>query len=134
MGASDRQQYLLGTDRWRALGTFVHRWYARPLSEDDGHTPLEIESAARRLGTPLPVALAEWFELVGRRLQYVQDAPRLLHIVSIENGMMRVWTENQGVWAIVTPVESGDDPLCEVDEHEFVSPDAVEILQPSNLS
>jgi len=48
--------------------------------------------------------------------------------------MMRVWTENQGVWAIVTPVESGDDPLCEVDEHEFVSPDAVEILQPSNLS
>lgn len=124
MGLTERRRQLLDTDRWRALGPFVERWYAQPLSDGDGHTPLEIEQVARRLGARLPAALTEWYELVGRRLGDVHDSPTLLDEISLEDGCMRVWSENQGVWSIVTQVDAGDDPLCRVDDKSFVSPDA----------
>lgn len=106
---------MLDTDRWSALGAFLERWYAQPLSDLDGHTPLELEEVARRLGVRLPSALAEWYELVGRRLRDVQDSSALLGELSLEDASVRVWTENQGVWSIHAPVEAGDDPVCRVD-------------------
>ncbi len=123
MGLTDRRRQLLDTDRWRALGAFIERWYAQPLSDADGHTPLEIEQVARRLGARLPDALTEWYELVGRRVRDVQDSPTLLDELTIEGGSVRVWTENQGVWSIHSPVDAGDDPVCRVDGDFSTSPD-----------
>lgn len=77
-----------------------------------------------RFRTPIPRALVEWFELVGRRLRAVQDSPLRLDELTIEGGVMRVWIENQGVWSIVAPVEAGDDPLCRADGEPTSSPDA----------
>jgi hypothetical protein len=90
----------------------VDRWYFNPLSDTDGHAPLEIEQVARQLGVSLPAALSEWFELVGQRLRFVQDSPRLLRELSVEDDRLRVWTENQGVWSIFAPLDAGDDPVC----------------------
>lgn len=92
----------------------MDRWYAQPLSDADGHTPLEIEQVARRIGKRLPDALSEWYELVGRRMREVQDSPRPLGKLTIENRGLCVWNENQGVWSIVAPVDAGDDPVCHV--------------------
>src|SRR5262245_16629882 len=123
MGLTDRSRQLLVTDRWRALGIFMDRWYAQPPSDADGHTPFEIEQAAGRLGERLPVALTEWYELVGRRLRDVQDSPRRLGELTIEKGGLRVWSENQGVWSIIAPVDAGDDPVCRVEGDFTSSPD-----------
>src|SRR4051812_15364930 len=95
MALTDRRRLLLDTDRWRALGAFIERWYAQPLSDADGHTPLEIEQVARPLGGRLPAAFTEWHELLGRRLRHVQDSPTLLGELTIDGGSVRVWTENQ---------------------------------------
>lgn len=124
MALSQRRRQLLTTDRWRALGAFVERWYADPLSDGDGNTQQEIEQTATRLETTLPAALTEWYELVGRRLHDVQDSPHRLADLSIKEGWLRVWTENQGNWSIVTSVDDGDDPHCLVDDDSFASPDA----------
>jgi len=124
MALSQRRRQLLDTDRWRPLGAFVERWYANPLSDSDGNTQQEIELTATRLASTVPPALAEWYELVGRRLRSVQDSPRLLSDLSIKDGCVRVWIENQGVWSILTRVDDGDDPRCFVDDNSFVSPDA----------
>ena len=119
-----RRQRLLDTDRWRPLGVFVERWYARPLCDDDGHSPAEIEQVARQLGQRLPAALSEWFELVGKRLRSTQDSPRKLHELAIEDDVVPVWDENQGVWRIEAALDAGDDPRCEVNDASFASPAA----------
>jgi hypothetical protein len=124
MSLTERRRRLLDTGRWRALGPFVERWYAEPLCDADGYTRLEIEQVARRCGVRLPVALTEWYELVGKRLRDVQDSPTLLDEISIEHDEICIWSENQGVWSIVTRVDAGDDPLCRVDDKSFASPDA----------
>src|SRR5688572_3342871 len=123
MGLTDRRRQLLDTDRWRALGAFIERWYAQPLSDADGNTPLEIEQVATRLGVRLPTALTEWYELVGGRLRDVQDSPTLLGKLTIEDGSVRVWTENQGVWSIHAPLDAGDDPVCRLEGDFSTSPD-----------
>jgi hypothetical protein len=97
MSLTDRRQHLLSTDRWRGLATFVERWYARPLSDADGHSPLEIEQVSRRVAVRLPTVLGEWFELVGRRLHDVQDLPIRLDDLEAIDGEVRIWSENQGV-------------------------------------
>jgi hypothetical protein len=99
----------------------MDRWYAQPPSDADGHTPLEIEEASRRLGR-LPAALTEWYELVGRRLRDIQDSPRPLGKLTIGNGGLRVWDESQRVWYIIAPVDAGDDPVCHVDGDFTSSP------------
>lgn len=123
MALSDRRRALLDSARWRALEVFAARWYARPLSDEDGHTPLEIEEAERRLGTRLPAALAEWFELVGRRLRLVQDHPVPLGALEVENDAVRIWSENQGVWSVHVPLD-GDDPITFATDDANSSPDA----------
>jgi hypothetical protein len=115
MNITDRRQHLLSTDRWRGLAAFVQRWYARPLSDADGHSPLEIEQVSRRLAVRFPTVVGEWFELVGRRLHDVQDLPIRLDDLEAIDGEVRIWSENQGVWSIFVPLDAGDDPICLVD-------------------
>jgi hypothetical protein len=124
MTTADRASRLLATDRWRPLDRFVERWYASPIGPGDGHSSLELEQATARAGATLPAALTEWFELVGRRLRSAQDSPLRLDQLAVVDGAIDVWTENQGVWAIITPVDAGDDPICRVNDATFASPDA----------
>src|SRR5262245_60831698 len=63
MGLTSRRRQLLDTDRSRALGPSVERWYAQRLSDADGHTPLEIELVTRQRGARRPAVLTEWYEL-----------------------------------------------------------------------
>ena len=122
MGLTERREQLLATDRWRDLRAFVERWYAHPLSDGDGFPPLEIERVAQRLGVRLPATLTEWYELVGRRLRDIQDSPTQLDELQVEQGMLRVWTENQGVWSIMTFLDDGDDPHCLLDDKSYDFP------------
>ncbi|MEI2730873.1 MAG: hypothetical protein V9G08_02490 [Dermatophilaceae bacterium] len=126
-GPSDRQAELLATDRWAWLGPFVERWYADPLTAGDGSPPEGLAVAETRLGAPLPAALAEWFELVGRRLEPVQDSPATPLSLTEIDGRPVVWAENQWVWAIVADPasEDGDDPRCTLaDNDDWTAPDA----------
>lgn len=116
MPPSERQRALLATTRWAWLAAFLDRWFADPLDAADGSTPDEIRGAAARAGIDrLPTGLVEWFELVGRRLEPVQDAPATPETLRSLAGAAVVWTENQGVWSILagaTDAEPGvlDDP------------------------
>jgi hypothetical protein len=122
MALTERRRQLLQTDRWRPLAAFVERWYAHPLSDTDGNTPIEIAVRTARLGCQLPASLIEWFELVGQRLRDVQDLPCRLADLRIEGGSrVPIWMENQGVWSISAPLDAGDDPPCRV-EGEFNAP------------
>ncbi|MBP6840256.1 MAG: hypothetical protein KA190_23355 [Kofleriaceae bacterium] len=123
MALSPRQRQLLEGDRWRALGSFITRWYAQPLASADGDSATDVALAEARLGRRLPEALAEWYELVGRRLRPCQDSPRLLAELSVTDGALSVWTENQGVWQVTCPL-GGDDPRCDVDDDTYIRPDA----------
>ena len=69
---TDQQRNLLGTLRWGWLREFVEVWYAEPLTAEDGSTAEQLTTAEERVG-PLPVALREWFTLVGARLRSTQD-------------------------------------------------------------
>ncbi len=71
----------------------------------------------------LPVALAEWYELVGRRLRFVQDHPCPLDAVEVVNGSIAIWWENQGVWEVRSPAD-GDDPIAFARKDASSSPDA----------
>jgi hypothetical protein len=93
---SPRQRNLLETPRWQWLGPFIDRWFADPLRSGDGCAPEEIRAAAERISVELPIALVEWFELVGRRLEETQDAPATPSRLHAVRGRPVVWTENQG--------------------------------------
>ncbi|MBW4718756.1 hypothetical protein [Saccharothrix obliqua] len=118
MIASDAQRALLTTERWSWLGDVVDRWYAEPLTAADGSTPDEVAAAADRAGGGLPVGVAEWFTLVGRRLRAVQDAASTPGTVRRAGGGVVVWEENQGVWALIARA----DGVCVLDEEDFPFP------------
>lgn len=67
---------LRASPRWRRLTGFVRKWYSSPLEDEDGNTPEEIEEAERRLEVEFPVAVREWFRLIGWRLQAAGMRPR----------------------------------------------------------
>lgn len=120
MTISDTQRALLASDRWSWLGGFVDRWYAAPLTAADGCTPEDITAAAQRVGTDLPTGVAEWFALVGHRLEAVQDAPATLDTLAADAGGVVVWVENQEVWTLVARA----DGMCTLgeDEEDFQFP------------
>lgn len=116
--------------RWEPLTSFVARWFKRPLGDTDGCSADELAATERRLGVRLPAALAEWFLLVDRRLQSVQDSPLRLDKVKIDDeGLLPVWWENQGVWSLrVRSDAPEDDPPIEADEEFPISGRLVETL------
>jgi uncharacterized protein (TIGR02996 family) len=50
--------------RWRLMREFIETWYWKP--EDPGNSQEEIEDTEERLGFALPVAMREWYALVGK--------------------------------------------------------------------
>ncbi|MBB5785522.1 hypothetical protein [Jiangella mangrovi] len=114
MSLSDRQRELLTLDRWRWLGDVVGTWYEGPLTAEDGSTPDDLAMVENEIGRPLPVELAEWFALVGNRLEDVQDSPGRPGRLYLDDDGICVWVENQGVWSIV----AGQDGLCRSTEEE----------------
>jgi hypothetical protein len=104
---------LIQDPRWAALAAFVRRWYAEPLGAV-GVTEADLARAEARLGCELPLALREWFLLVGHRLHFCgQDVPTRLEelagetaageewrakVVAPSDGRIVVWRENQGCW------------------------------------
>ncbi|MEU5696862.1 hypothetical protein [Actinosynnema sp. NPDC020468] len=115
MTVSAAQRELLDTDRWAWLRDVVDRWYAEPLTAADGSPPADLEAAAARVGGALPVGLAEWFTLVGRRLRAVQDCPATPGAVRRDGAGVVVWTENQDVWSLVVRA----DGVCVVEDFPF---------------
>lgn len=73
-------------DRWSLLTDFVAEWH-RPLQEGDGYAPKELDAAEQRLGSKLPLALREWYQLAGKREDLFAIDPygfTLPHELSIE--------------------------------------------------
>jgi hypothetical protein len=99
----------------RQLASFVAGWY-QPLTERDGYEADELDSAERRLGVRMPLALREWYALAGKRpdIWSQQDhllAPSELQIV--DNALV-FCVENQAVvrWAIeLSELENADPPI-----------------------
>jgi hypothetical protein len=110
---------LVESPRWRALVAFVAQWYAEPLRPEHGNTPEEIRLAETLLGTTLPAVLQEWYTLVGRRLDSIQDHARSLEeLEPPSGGLIDVCIENQGVWKLSVPVQP-DDPDVVIDDPSF---------------
>ncbi|RRD50371.1 SMI1/KNR4 family protein [Buchananella hordeovulneris] len=109
MTTSARQDELLLSPRWRPLRRALD-WHAEPLMAEHGCTPDEITALQTRLGCPLPGVLREWLELVGHRLQEVQDIPGRPDTIVRDGDNVLVWTENQDVWRLWSP--PGEDPVC----------------------
>ena len=130
MSLSAVQATLLNTDRWRWLSGILDRWYAVPLSAEDGATPAEIAEAVaamrrhpQRDDQPawdggLPDVLTEWFQLVGHRLHSVQDSPATLSQLWGDAGGIAVWWENQGCWSLLVD-QAGS---CSIDDDYFEFP------------
>lgn len=96
------------TDDWSALIEFASKWFVEPLER----APLDasaLEAAHARCG-PLPSLLCEWFELVGDRLQPVQDSPvplQELRPAEDDASWLPLWWENQGVWSVDADLRGG---------------------------
>jgi hypothetical protein len=123
VSTSERQRDLLSLERWSWLGGFVGIWYADPLTAEDGSTPDDLAAVEHEVGRRLPVELAEWFTLVGNRLEDVQDSPARPDQTWLVDDRVCVWNENQGVWSIV----AGQDGLCSSTEEEHFPIDPVPV-------
>lgn len=93
-------EQILATGRWDQLADFVATWYAEPL----GASLLpwgELIRAEARLGRQLPVALREWYLLVGHRLTgVIQDWVLGLDQLKLDSDRLPIWRENQGCWSL----------------------------------
>jgi hypothetical protein len=112
-------ELLWASPRWRRLEGLVRKWYARPLGPRDGESLNAIRAAERRLGITLPAALREWYRLVGRRLEHVQDHPIKLGDLKIDGDVLVVYGENQYVvtWGFKLTDLPHDDPPGYVADH-----------------
>jgi hypothetical protein len=98
-------------DRFGVLQQLVNYWHG-PIRPEDGMSDAEIGSV------PLPLPLRWWYRWAGKRTE-VMSGQNFLHVprdyqnkyrmVSITNGRLRFYSENQGVyqWSTLT---HGDDP------------------------
>jgi len=110
------------TERWDILSDFIAEWY-HPVRPGDGYTRAEMQQCAARLGTPLPVALCEWYEMAGRRDDIWSEQDRLLSPEELycEDGVLHFCIENQGVtrWGVRTDDLSQEDaPVVVQNERE----------------
>ena len=58
----------INLDCWRDCIAFFEEWH-EPLLPEHGNMPEEITAAKARLGMTLPVAVREWFGLIGQMAQ-----------------------------------------------------------------
>ncbi|MFJ1884260.1 MULTISPECIES: SMI1/KNR4 family protein [unclassified Streptomyces] len=103
---------------WRFVRAFARDWSRRPLTEADGYAPADLDAAQARLGLPLPAALRDAYQLLGRRpdLTDNQDsllAPKDLYL-DADRGVLVFRVENQSCayWGIrVTDLDQDDPPV-----------------------
>lgn len=108
--------------RWDRVASFVARWHGRPLALGDGYRESELRAAEKRLGFRLPVALREWYQLVGRRSD-VTDNPDFAvppDRLRVRDGVLVVYDEAQSVvgWGIDEAHLSDEDPPVVVERYE----------------
>ncbi|MER5371038.1 SMI1/KNR4 family protein [Streptomyces sp. NPDC002722] len=103
---------------WRFVRAFARDWSRRPLTEADGYTPADLDAAQARLGLPLPAALRDAYQLLGRRSDLTDNqdsllAPKDLYL-DAERGVLVFRVENQSCvyWGIrVTDLDQDDPPV-----------------------
>lgn len=99
---------------WRVADLIAADWSERPLTAADGHTDADLDTAATRLGHPLPAALREALRLFGRRddLTRNQDPLATPEDLEIHEGALVFREENQGVcaWGVLLEDLHQDDP------------------------
>ncbi|MFF8713674.1 SMI1/KNR4 family protein [Streptomyces sp. NPDC015184] len=103
---------------WRFIRAFARDWSQRPLTEADGRTTAELDAARTRLGLPLPAALCEAYQLLGKRSDLTDNqdtllAPRDL-CLDEDRGVLVFRVENQSCayWGIrVTDLDQDDPPV-----------------------
>jgi|GEM_PF-1481156 len=118
---TQRQQHLLGTQRWQWLEEALRLWYAEPLTTADGSTSEQIAAAEERVG-PLPLALREWFELVGARVGPALPESSIIPatpdgVYANPGTLLNLWYDDQGAWRVSSqrPPDGcwDDDPVCD---------------------
>ncbi|MFG2215586.1 SMI1/KNR4 family protein [Streptomyces sp. NPDC048685] len=103
---------------WRFVRAFARDWSRRPLTEADGYALADLDAAQARLGLPLPAALRDAYQLLGRRpdLTDNQDsllAPKDLYL-DADRGVLVFRVENQSCayWGIrITDLDQDDPPV-----------------------
>jgi len=115
-------------DRWRLIDEFIEIWHG-PLGSEDGYSEEELESAERRLGLKLPLALREWYTLAGRRADVWSVQDRVLSPAQLEiddrTATLIIRSENQWCerWGIrLADLNQDDPPIVEVDANLQGSP------------
>ncbi|MGW2180090.1 SMI1/KNR4 family protein [Streptomyces sp. NPDC001732] len=103
---------------WRFIHAFARDWSQRPLTGTDGHAPADLDAAQARLGLPLPAALREAYQLLGRRPDLTDNQDRLLapQDLYLDEGrgvlVFRVENQSCAYWGIrVTDLDQDDPPV-----------------------
>jgi hypothetical protein len=103
--------------RWRGLVGFVARFGAPlgPLGPRCGQPVAVLDAAEARLGQRLPVALREWYRLIGRRPDIggdTQDFAVPPQLLEVRGGVLGIQDENQCVhrWGVLLSDLAEDDP------------------------
>ncbi len=86
--------------RWRSLVGFVDGYFKQPIDEGSGNTSEEIAAVEAGLDIELPVAVREWFRLVGRRpdVTCAYDCSTQLDDLKLQNGFLSLYWESQMIW------------------------------------
>ncbi len=99
--------------RWQLLERLIQEWCGRGIGQS-GYTTGDLTACERRLGFELPMALREWYLLVGRRddVWQRQDSFVSPENLSVEAGVLDLFVENQAVtsWGIREHDLTLDDP------------------------
>ncbi|GAB3663953.1 hypothetical protein GCM10027589_27810 [Actinocorallia lasiicapitis] len=100
---------------WMFLRRFAAAW-AEPLRPEDGHTPAELDAAAKRLGHPLPEALRRLHGLLGRRDDLTRTTDPLIppQHLWVEGGVLifRYEAQHCAYWGIpVASLDEADPPV-----------------------
>ncbi len=100
--------------RWSGLLSFLEEWN-RSLTLTDGIPLHRVETAERRLGFRLPVALREWYLLSGKRSSNEVSKTNFLLLpeeLTVSEGVLDFYVENQFVvvWGILEDDLASDDP------------------------
>jgi hypothetical protein len=100
-------------DRWSLLKDFVAEWHT-PIQEGDGYSVEDIDAAEQRLSLELPLALREYYLLLGKREDLVAAANFLVSPDELEvrDGLLVFYSGPQGVleWGIRRRDLKLDDP------------------------
>jgi hypothetical protein len=101
-GADAPVEVLLRSRAWRPLVRFVAGWFRTPASARTGIAPEELDEWERRSGRAMPLALREWYRLVGAhesvRDETGQDFEMPLARVGESSRWLVIFGENQECW------------------------------------